>query len=516
MLFFEQATNSLVSSVASSSNASIQPEEEGDVAHRDGDDIDVLEQVDLNQVDDGLISPALADFGRQHPSPRLIGLVFSILKRRDSSIVQEQSSTWESIGRVSVTVLRSVCEVFSQMLKHEYKLVNSRPMVVPYKWDEWIQISIRFLISMSQNTWFTPEFRKSVSDCLSVAHPDIIDSLLSGWSDAKEKSFTKQVILSIDPTLLNTDELRPLTLRNIPDRLWQRAIPLIEEMIFPEYPPVAPYVWSQDTSIAFRALLGEHQRTIPQILHQKIRDTFGTDQLVEQLLGPISTRHLQGNGQMIAAYVFRLLYLFAPPGTLEFPNLAEPTRKVVHGLLVGALRDELDLRSKSAAHKFARLDEVFLDAVYVVIAFRQHGNDENGSDAISSFFTQHLDIVADGIVKRLSQGSTHHALPILIPVLFRTFLDMNGNYGDEPWNHTVRIPTDPSIRDILVNVTARCLTTELEETNNGTNSNVSLWFKWGIHLLLSCFESDTRFSDSTVGAITTLVSPNPQIGRAHV
>ena len=36
-------------------DSSPQPEEEGVVVRKDGDDIEVLEQVDSNQVDDGLI-----------------------------------------------------------------------------------------------------------------------------------------------------------------------------------------------------------------------------------------------------------------------------------------------------------------------------------------------------------------------------------------------------------------------------------------------------------------------------
>ena len=186
-----------------------EPEEEDTIAGKDNDDFEVLAQVDFTQADDGLISPALIDLGRQHPGPALISFVFSILTHRNSLIIQDQISSWKNMEHLSVPLLRSVSQALSEALSNEHsRTIAAHTVAGLYRWDPWVQTSTLFLITMSTNTWFLPSFHQSISKCLSIAHSDCIDSLYKSledsadWSKDQKEIFVKNIVSFIDPSAM--------------------------------------------------------------------------------------------------------------------------------------------------------------------------------------------------------------------------------------------------------------------------------------------------------------------------
>ena len=494
-------------------NVSSRPEEEKDVGRKSDDDFDVLKQVDITQSDDSLISLALADLARQQPGPELVSFVFAIIRHREPSVEQNDTSTWGKIEHLPVPLLRSVAQALSEALRSEHDRIAKPYMSLTTLciWDDWVRMATLFLVYMSQQTWFIPQFHKAISSCLSIAHPTFIDTFLDSISASEDllkdqnARLVKDTILHIDSSAGDYNDPRPLVLRNLSDKAWERIMVLFESVIF-EQAPLLPR--NDDISLALRAVFSESQQSIPANISERIRNTFHVDQLVERTMHPITSEHVQRNGRAITSYVSRVLRIFHSSSTLEsdFSHLTEHSSTIVSHLLVLCLKDEVETRSGLYLGP-SEWDNVFLNIVCMMISSVRYGRSVGEADAILSFFKATPDTMVDNILLRLSKDPTRHPISTLIPALLRPFLRTDGNLTEEPWNSTLEIPADSSTRSTLANVTARCLTIGLGKTDQGTSSDISLWVKWGTHLLLSCFEGDTMLLNPT--AFFQLVSPNP-------
>ncbi|KAK7681698.1 hypothetical protein QCA50_015045 [Cerrena zonata] len=192
--------------------------EEDDIAKNDTTDFDALVQVDVTQADDGLISLALADLGRQHQGPNLISFIFTIFNHRDSTITPANIDDLPNILYLSLPLLQAAYTAITKALRVEYGKTIAFHGSQLVKWDEWVQDSFRLLLLMSRST---SQFNETLGNCLSIAHPDVLDDLMNpvmasaGWSEEQKAMFVKTVIQLINPSSMDSDYLRPLRLRNL-------------------------------------------------------------------------------------------------------------------------------------------------------------------------------------------------------------------------------------------------------------------------------------------------------------
>lgn len=152
------------------------PEEEEDIAKKNTEDFEVLAQVDLNQADDGLISPALIDLSRQHSGKEVVDFIFISLGHRNVTIEDTNIAGLLNIQHSTARLLKAVATALSEALRKEH--AQKMAGLQGIDWDIWIRDSLRILLCASNYTCLPPLSRQVLSDYLSVASPSFLDNLI--------------------------------------------------------------------------------------------------------------------------------------------------------------------------------------------------------------------------------------------------------------------------------------------------------------------------------------------------
>ena len=265
--------------------------------------------------------------------------------------------------------------------------------------------------------------------------------------------------------------------------------------------------WDQDVKIAFRAVFG-NSRHPPTTLCERIREqsAFQTDRMIDQLLSPILNSQIQGNGRRMVSYIFQLIRIQDHFSTFNLSHLSERSWKTICRLLAAALTDEFSRQSSLGSPPTTEQEPMFLEALSAIIYSTRYRNSRECVGALAALLKINPTLI-DPVLLRLSQTFGDQVSSIVIPVVFRIFLDsdMVIDFDDTPWTHVLKIPRDSSTLNGLIFILTRCLISDLKESRQHT----SLWFKWGLHLLLSCTQVETEFPEATVATLDRLVHSNP-------
>lgn len=154
-----------------------------------------------------------------------------------------------------------------------------------------------------------------ITDYLSMVTPDFVDNLvepiITKYSTKQQMAFLKQLVQYIDPSSKDSNNLRPLRMRNLSQKGWDNITKFFESLIFHEATTAtsssAHRQWNHDMRIGFRGLFGVSSHGIPHDTSQRIHDAFDDSELIKQLLRSIPATQVSGHAHDVTFYIFRLL-----------------------------------------------------------------------------------------------------------------------------------------------------------------------------------------------------------------
>ncbi|KAK7681793.1 hypothetical protein QCA50_015140 [Cerrena zonata] len=485
----------------------VESVEEDAIAKNDITDFDVLAQVDATQADDGLISPALVDLGRQHPGPGLISFIFTILGHRDPTITPANIDNLLNIQRLSKPLLQAVYTAITEALRVEYRkaIVSSGGQLV--KWDGWVQDSFRLLLLMSHPT---PQSNETLGNCLTISDPDALDGLMdpvmdsNGWSEEHKTMFVKAVVQLINPSSMDPADLRPLKLSNLSAQSTKYALTLFESSIFPEgINTPSTQAWDQEVRFGFRGVFGEIQHHAPRDLCERIRTSFDIDEVVGHLLSTTSDSETRMHGPYdlcVIAYSFRIIQIYHKiPKTFDLSFLSKRCWSILCRLFMNVLKVEL-MKKTEGLQDGSTWDGSVFDAIYAMLSTVQYPPGMDCIELIASFFRLDPETLSNNLMEHFSKSGSPPSIAVSTILRLLVKLDIA---QEDPWSTKLKISTTFSQPDMFANIAAKCLAA-LQESNPPDDPEMLRSASWAIHILLSCVEVSGTFSDSTISAIDNL------------
>ncbi|KAK7681697.1 hypothetical protein QCA50_015044 [Cerrena zonata] len=281
---------------------------------------------------------------------------------------------------------------------------------------------------------------------------------------------------------------------------------LFESSIFPEGTSASSAVWNQETRFGFQGVFGESQHVAPRDLCERIRTSFRSDELIEQLLSNISSSAVCGHGRDVISYTFQIIRIHHEiPITLDFSFLPERSWLTVSRLFMDALKDEWMKRTEDMEEGF-KWDRLVLDAIYASLSTVQYPARTNCLEVIASCYRLDPEMLSNSLMAHFSR-STSAPWTIAIPTILRLLANSDVEQGD-PWSIKLNLSTRTFHQlDLLANIAAKSLTA-LQASIRDDDPDTLKWVKWAVHILLSCVDVSDSFSGSTLSAIAKLTELN--------
>ncbi|KAK7690680.1 hypothetical protein QCA50_005779 [Cerrena zonata] len=499
-----------------SAKAVLGPEEE-DIRKKDSTDLDVLVQVDSIQTDDELIAMALDDLGQQRPAQDIVSFVYRILRHRDAKIKQSASHQMFNLQHLSKSLWVTTCTALTETLDRE--LSSKEALMGGVRWDEWVRDACLILLSTSSHTMM-PATSKAIAKYLSTAHSDFIDTLMNSicandnWSRDHEIAFlmrmTRHLVASDDP-----DHVLPLNMYGSKCSIqsWERVTASLERSI--RVMPSAVRLEMQHRIFICRWVFAAPHYEVPEVFLDLLRTSFQLDDMITQLLSPITADQVVGRGREIASYVIRLFNYrvghHRPIGTpILVSNPPEPSRLVVYKLLKAAIHDEIIRlkRSPDAIPGRIKWDKSIFTAIRSLLPMSPYI--EEVVQAVLECF--HFDCI--GIIKAAPMKEDVITIfSELISLLHRILAEAPSSSSDsdfKPWTEELVIRNTSEVETATKIAADSILALMLLKETPGTFKCVSQWLGLATQIMLTCVDYPHKITHCTRSRIEELVQLHPR------
>ncbi|KAK7690877.1 hypothetical protein QCA50_005979 [Cerrena zonata] len=425
-----------------SANAPPGPEEEDDLGKRSDSDLDVVARTDSLHQDDGLIAPALVDLGRQLPGPDVVTFLFAVLRNRDPRIERKQVDCLVDLHQISIPLLGAATTALIASLRLEYTRQAATREQSSQSADqsdfEWAQDAFSILLSALRNPLLARP-SQAITDYLSIVPPHFIDMLIDPvmdntcYSEEQRMAFFKLLIHYIDLSSGDAKDPRPLNLHNLSERGWNHVAKVFESLIFPRVLATSDSLiareWNHDIKLGFRGLFGVCDHDVPADVSTRIHESFTDEELIEQLLSPITASYISGHTTEVTFYLFRLF-----PN--ELSGLSEDSWRDVQNMLIVVLEKELEhqeLDHQKEIDADSRTTPVvweksILSAIHVLLSMSQFPRSDKAMEMVIRCFDFDCEGLLDALPGGIAETFTH-----LIPLLWHVLTGQPTVDIEESW-----------------------------------------------------------------------------------